>query len=120
MFSQKSKFNNRSLRVAAAVALVALVAGIYFAFKPFPAGPGLGVAANVSAGAAFESGAPQHYSGKGISSSMKAVAPAGFAFESGAPLHYSNKVIAPYAPSVPSSSIPQHYIDAGYALKQTP
>jgi hypothetical protein len=125
MYSQKSMLNNRSVKITLAVVLVALVAGIYFAFKPFPAGPSIEADANV----------PEE-------SGVKAVVPAGYAFESGAPLHYSGKVIGPGAASVPSSAIPpqyrrwfrfesggqsipssaipQHYIDAGYALKQMP
>ena len=45
----KSKFSllsRHSLQIALAFFLVSLVVGIYFAFNPFPAGPGIQVAAN--------------------------------------------------------------------------
>jgi hypothetical protein len=40
-------FSRHTLSVILAFGLVALVAGVYFLFKPFPAGPGLEVKANV-------------------------------------------------------------------------
>jgi hypothetical protein len=49
MFSKKSKFNlftQHSTRIALGFVMVALAAGIYFLFKPFPAGPSLEVKAN--------------------------------------------------------------------------
>jgi hypothetical protein len=126
MFSHKTKLNDRSVWVLLAVVLVALVAGVYFAFNPFPTGPSIDVAANAAevpvviegapAVTVFESGAPLHYSGKVIESSAASAAPAGLKhyiagnlFESGAPLHYSGKVITPVFSSSPPSSIHPQY-----------
>jgi hypothetical protein len=39
--------SKRNLSIGLAFVLVALIAGIYFLFKPFPAGPSLAVKANV-------------------------------------------------------------------------
>ena len=92
MFSHKTKLNDRSAWILLAVVLVALVAGVYFAFNPFPAGPSIDVAANVPEVSGVIEGAP-----------------AVTVFESGAPLHYNGKVITPVFSSSPPSSIPPQY-----------
>jgi hypothetical protein len=40
-------FSKRNLSIGLAFILVALIAGVYFLFKPFPAGPSLEVRANI-------------------------------------------------------------------------
>jgi hypothetical protein len=45
--TQISLFSRRTITLALAFVLVALILGVYFLFRPFPAGPSLGVKANV-------------------------------------------------------------------------
>jgi hypothetical protein len=45
--SQTTAFSSRNLSLGLAFVMVALIAGVYFLFKPFPAGPSLSVKANV-------------------------------------------------------------------------
>jgi hypothetical protein len=45
--TQIGLFSRRTISVALAFVLVALILGVFFLFRPFPAGPSLGVKANV-------------------------------------------------------------------------
>ena len=61
--SKNNLLSKRNIRIALGFVVVALVAGVYFLFKPFPAGPSLEAAAAVK-----DAGSLNRYEGHGYPS----------------------------------------------------
>jgi len=131
MFTQsKYRFlSKRSIRIFLGFVVVALVAGVYFLFRPFPAGPSLDVAAKVSgvkeaasvngwsayANPPAEAKANDSRSLSAAASSVQRLdIGAGYVLETSSK---GSKIVAPSAPSVASASVKKLDIGAGYVLE---
>jgi hypothetical protein len=130
--NSKSQFNllsRRSLNLGIAFVVVVLVAGIYFLFRPFPAGPSLDVKAEVPEAASIAGWSAvanppaieQAQEARQASSSASSAASvqrldigAGYVLETD---QQGSRIVAPSVPSVSSSAVERLDIGSGYVLE---
>ncbi len=130
--NKNNLLSKRNIRFTVGLVIVALVAGVYFLFRPFPAGPSLEAAAKVSGvkEAASVNGWSAYanpatvvkvddlqQSQSPVSAAVQRLdIGAGYVLETGS---QGSKIVAPSAPAVASAAVQRLDIGAGYLLENS-
>lgn len=118
--TKNSFLSKHSFKIGIALVIVALVAGVYFLFRPFPTGSSLDVKAEAPeaasiAGWSAVANPPEMVQAAGIATNLQRLdLGAGYVLETD---QQGTRIVAPVVPSVSSSAVQTLDIGSGYVLE---